>query len=282
MKNLIIKVLKKLGYTLKGIKPSIKHNDFNSIVKFLLENKKNVHTYFDIGANKGQSIELFKKMNANSQIHSFEPTPKLYRDLVKKFENDKTIKINNIGLGKEKDILTFYSFNKSSPVNSFLPMDKKSKFYKARLYNSSSNDSNFTNQTKIDVTSVDNYCNDNNIKEIDFMKIDTQGFEEEVLQGSKKMLQEHKISIIQLEIIFGFAYEKNSSMFKIEENLYQNGYKCIGITNSGNVLSWSAFQSDFLYVKKDIYDHIKNLHEENKDIKGVMKSIKKQKGQVLY
>tara|TARA_Y100001970_G_C14001568_1_gene733672 strand:- start:108 stop:956 length:849 start_codon:yes stop_codon:yes gene_type:complete len=282
MKNLILKILKKLGYTLKGIKPTIKNNDFYSIVKFLLENKKNIHTYFDIGANKGQSIEIFKKMNVNSQIHSFEPTLELYKGLIEKYKNDKTIKINNIGVGKEKDKLTFYSFNKASPVNSFSPMDKKSKFYKARLYSTSSNDSNFTSQTKINVTSVDSYCNENNIEEIDFMKIDTQGFEEEVLMGSKKMLREQKIGIIQLEIIFGFAYEKQSSLFKIEENLYQNGYRCIAVTNSGNILSWSAFQSDFLYVKKDIFDYIKKIHEENEDIKGVTKSIKKQIEQQLY
>ena len=88
--------------------------------------------------------------------------------------------------------------------------------------------------------------------------------------------------LIQLEIIFGFAYEKQSSLFKIEENLYQNGYRCIAVTNSGNILSWSAFQSDFLYVKKDIFDYIKKIHEENEDIKGVTKSIKKQIEQQLY
>jgi len=163
-----------------------------------------------------------------------------------------------------------------------LKINKKSKFYKARLYSTNSNDNNFTSQTKVNITSVDIYCKENNIKKIDFMKIDTQGFEEEVLVGSKKMLKEQKIGIIQLEFIFGFAYKKQANLFKIQKILYQNGFKCIAITNSGNILSWSAFQSDFLYVKKNIYDYIEKLHEDNKDIKGVTKSIKKQFEQQLY
>ena len=53
-------------------------------------------------------VYFHKKMNVNSQIHSFEPTLELYKGLIEKYKNDKTIKINNIGVGKEKDKLTFY------------------------------------------------------------------------------------------------------------------------------------------------------------------------------
>ena len=35
--------------------------------------KGNKHTVLDIGANVGQSINLFLKLNKNSQIFSFEP-----------------------------------------------------------------------------------------------------------------------------------------------------------------------------------------------------------------
>jgi len=107
MKNLILKIIKKFGYTLKGNKLTIKHNNFYSIVKFLLKNKKNVRTYFDIGAGKGEETEILKKMDVKSQIHSFEPTRMLYRDLIEKYKNNKTIKINNIGIGKKKQKYPF-------------------------------------------------------------------------------------------------------------------------------------------------------------------------------
>ena len=41
------------------------------------------------------------------------------------------------------------------------------------------------------------------------MKIDTQGFEPEVLDGSFEMLSNQKIKILEIELILGFAYEKN-------------------------------------------------------------------------
>ena len=78
IKRAILILINKLGYELKGKKKIIKHNDFDSIINFLLK-KKDIekHIYFDIGANLGQSIERFKKINPISKIHSFEPTPEL-------------------------------------------------------------------------------------------------------------------------------------------------------------------------------------------------------------
>ena len=62
IKRLILGLIKKSGYELKGIKKQVRYNDFDAIINFLLKDKKK-HVYFDVGANKGQSIERFKKIN---------------------------------------------------------------------------------------------------------------------------------------------------------------------------------------------------------------------------
>ena len=90
IKRQILGIIKKFGYELKGAKKIVKHNDFDSIISFLLNKKdKEKHIYFDVGANLGQSIKRFKKINPSSTIHSFEPTPELYKKLIENFGNDK-------------------------------------------------------------------------------------------------------------------------------------------------------------------------------------------------
>ena len=41
---------------------------------------KNLVTIFDVGANKGQSIDFFCKIFQNPIIHAFEPNPVLYKN----------------------------------------------------------------------------------------------------------------------------------------------------------------------------------------------------------
>ena len=280
IKRKISILIKKLGYDLKGIKKKVSHNDFDAIINFLLKDKKK-HIYFDIGAYEGQSIKRFKKINPQSNIHSFEPTPALYRKLVKNFNQDKSIKINNLGVADIKSKLDFHTY-KYHTVNSFVPVDSKSKFHKARILTAKLNPTDtkisrdfgkeeFAKVVKVDVTNIDSYCEENNISEIDFIKIDTQGSESKILLGMEKMLSNENVSIIELELILGFGYEKNFSIYDYEKILNNKNYKLIAINNSGNVISFSNYQTDLLYVKNEIFENIRNLHESNIGIKGVTK-----------
>ena len=89
------------------------------------------------------------------------------------------------------------------------------------------------------------------IGNIDFLKIDTQGYEEFVLEGSQNLLKENKIKIIKLEMIFSDLYSKKHSFFDIEKHL-QNNYKLISINNFGNTIDDANFNCDVIYVSKNL------------------------------
>ena len=74
-----------------------------------------------------------------------------------------------------------------------------------------SNQKNFTEKISVKVKKLDDYCHSNNINKINLIKIDTQGFEEEVLNGALNLIKENKIDIIELELVLGFAYKKTLS-----------------------------------------------------------------------
>ena len=268
-KRIIIRFIRLFGYDLKGIKKKITHNDFDSIIKFLLKDKKE-HVYFDVGANIGDSIERFKKINTNALIHSFEPTPDLSKKLKDKHSLDKSIIINNCGITDLKGKLKFYSY-KYHRVNSFVKIDENSKFLKSRLLNVKSNREDFEKIIDVDTTTIDIYCEENNINEIDFIKIDTQGSEEQSLKGMQNILSKGKVSIIELELILGFAYEKIFSFYDYEKYLNKHNYKLIALDNPGNIISYSNYQTNLLYVKNEIFENIRELHNANKNIAGVTK-----------
>ena len=277
--NIINRIINFFGYKLIGIKKIVKHNDFDSIINFILKNfKKNIFIFFDIGANTGQSIDRFLNYNYQPLIHSFEPTPELFKILKKKYSKQISkgqIFINEFGLGSSAGKMDFYAFNYNQ-INSFVPIEKNSKFERSRKLAEVKNLKKFEKKIKAKLSTLDNYCKENNINEIDLIKIDTQGFESEVLDGSYEMLSNQKIKIIEIELILGFAYEKKLSFFDLENKLQPHGYKLISISNSGNVISYSNFQVDLIYARNDIFENLRLMHNNNMEIDNVMKAVNEQ------
>jgi hypothetical protein len=59
------------------------------------------------------------------------------------------------------------------------------------------------------------------------LKIDTQGFELEVLKGSIEMLSKNAIGLVYLEIIFSEMYSNLPSLDEIYRYMMQNGFKLV-------------------------------------------------------
>lgn len=277
IKKIINRIFEFSGYKLKGIKKIVKHNDFDAIIKFIFDNfeKKDQFILFDVGANIGQSISRFLNYKKKVKIHSFEPTPELHKIIKTKYAQqveNKEIFINSFALGDSNNEKNFFSFEYNQ-INSFLSLEKNSKFEISRMIATNKKGSNFQKMFKVKMTTLDDYCKLNEIKEIDLIKIDTQGFEPEVLKGAHYMLSTQKIKILEIELILGFAYQKNLNFFDIEKYLSPFGYKLIAISNSGNSISFSNFQVDLIYVNKLIFESIRELHKKNLKIKDVVNSV---------
>src|SRR6056300_1589228 len=116
LKKIIIKVLKrtinKLGYTFK------RYN--NPII-------------FDVGGNRGQSIEKYLKIFDNPIIHSFEPIKTEFDYMCGKFKDNKNIFLNNFALGDKTEKKEFHvtartgnsSFNKINLNSDWLKVRAK-------------------------------------------------------------------------------------------------------------------------------------------------------------
>ena len=201
-------------------------------IKFLKKNKYNkFKLLIDIGAHKGESIELFSKNFNIKKIISFEASPITFKYLKKKIEkntqgyNNTEIVLENIALGAEDKIIEFKQFNESSS-STIKEVDEESKYYKRkfRLINFLSNKKTYQ-KIEIKIYRLKEYIEKNNIEKIDFMKIDTEGYEFEILLGLENKIK--LVDIIMFEHHYDNMIKKNYTYNDIHELLIKNNFKKI-------------------------------------------------------
>lgn len=208
---------------------------------------------FDVGANLGQSINLFKKHFPTSTIHSFEPIYECFNKMKSEFSDDNNINIYNFAVGNKIEKKSFNVYENSGH-SSFFEKNKNSYWWTRHNQNHIKERNRFKLEEKkidVEVITLDSFCEKYKIKNIDFLKIDTQGYEKFVLEGSQNLLKENKIKIIKLEMIFSELYTEKNSFFDIERNL-NNNYRLISINNFGNTIDDASFSCDVIYVSKDL------------------------------
>ena len=140
----------------------------------------------DVGANLGFLTTLCSQMVGSSGcVHSFEPSPATYLKLLEviKANGLKNVKSHNVGCGEVPAIMklsvTESSGNSSLRLRDDLP-------YRVRK----------TQDVKIVV--LDEYLG-SDLSRLDFLKIDTEGFEDSVLLGARNILMKfHPIIYLEL------------------------------------------------------------------------------------
>jgi len=148
---------------------------------------------FDVGANVGQSIEIFRKRFARPSIHSFEPGRATFEQLQRNTAGLADLQLNNVALGAASGSATLIE-NERTDMSSILEPGPDSWGEIERRYT-------------VDVTTVDDYCAQRGLERIDILKIDTQGFDLEVLRGAERMMKSGAIGLVFMEIIFSEMYK---------------------------------------------------------------------------
>jgi FkbM family methyltransferase len=145
---------------------------------------------FDIGANVGNYTCQLAHIHPNIDIFSFEPNPSTYTKLSANIAAFKNAQGFNLGLGSEKGFLNMYTY--ADDLES-----EHASVYRDVL--SELHSSNALVEKQVVIETIYDFCKGNRIEKIDFLKIDTEGFEYEVLKGAKDMLVNNRIPLIQFE-----------------------------------------------------------------------------------
>ncbi len=182
------------------------HKSFNEIVE--LQKEKLV--IFDVGANIGQTCNLYQKIFKIEDYFAFEPNLIAYNKLRQKFPQIKSF---NLAVGDKSTDIDFYISPISVLSTVILPKIESKRFvFKQKIIGKEN--SQFQ-KTIVKQITIDDFVGEHNITRIDLLKIDVEGFELQVLKGSEKTLRSGIISIIQLEQHFDDQRINNDSEIRL-------------------------------------------------------------------
>ena len=98
------------------------------------------------------------------------------------------------------------------------------------MHNSRSfQDKHASRQIRVDCTTIDRFCSECSIKKIDVLKIDTEGFDLEVLKGATSMLAHKAIKFIYFEFndIAPRSDASGGALVPIDQLIRAYGYRFI-------------------------------------------------------
>ena len=194
-------------------------NDYE--IKFdnkMMESLKKGDVVFDIGANVGFYSEKFARIvGEKGKVYAFEPLSESTKHIKKLMLKYPSIILEEVVLG-DRDCITSFVINKVK-TNSKNTNDYFSSM--VQLDNSSLN----ANIVKKEMYSLDTICQKYTVPE--FIKLDVEGFELNVLLGAKKTLASKKLKNIFIEMHFSLLSQRYQSYapLQIKKILQDNGFK---------------------------------------------------------
>lgn len=221
---------------------SIKGHDveIKSFYEKLILSDHKPSVFFDIGANYGTHSVLF--LANGIKTITFEPNPMCYMDF------DRIAMLNNLTYVLEKTAL---GHEKAHAVLQFPERDS----WLGSLSNESQKGLQGYNNVRsieVDVITLDSYVKQNNISP-DLIKIDTEGFELNVIRGARKLLTENELIIL-------FESTNRNQKNQLYDEFLGLGYR---IYNLNNNIDKSLSRENLLSCVSNNYLALKPTHPIN-------------------
>ena len=199
------------------------------IIKYFRNNiRKQSITVLDIGAHKGETIDLFYKNFNVSKIYSFEPNITLFKSLKskKKYNKSNKIEIFNLGFGDRNEVkeLNIFKDTSSSTINY---INENTNYFKRKkkLMSFFSRNKNFlVEKQKVQIRKLSEFISEQLIEKIDILKIDTEGYEYNILKNLNNN-DFAKIRFIYFEHHYDLMINKGYKFFDINKILINNKFQ---------------------------------------------------------
>ena len=182
-----------------------------------------VRMVFDVGANDGGSAVKFARAFPDAFIYSFEPVTSTFEILshnVQELTKRRRVMAVPLGLGATQATFDIH-LHPHSTMSSIVADETDSGATEA-----------------IQVTTVDAFAEANQVGRIDLLKIDTEGYDLEVLKGSEHMLRRQSIQFVLAEVSLDRPSPRHVPFEAIRDFLRPHGFAVYGIYDQQ--LEWSG------------------------------------------
>ena len=226
-------IFKKIGLKIeRHIKPS-----YMKIIE-----EQGISLVLDVGANSGQFANILRENEFKKKIISFEPTKTAYQKIIKSSQHDDFWIIHpRTAIGDKSGKTTINVAGNDGQSSSILKM--------GLTHIESAPNSSYIGQEEVDLITIDSIF-DEYVKKNDnvMLKIDVQGYEDQVLMGAKNNID--KIKLIKLELSLVNLYEGDKLFNYYFSKLEALGFKIWDLEpGHRNPYNGKLLQFDGIFVK---------------------------------
>ena len=236
--DLSIQEINKARYLRKQLK--VNYSRYSLFNKDWLINN-NIKTVIGIGANIGEFTAIFAELFPNAQIYAFEPLPDCFGQLTKVAKRYQgRVRAFNIALGTQEGSFEFHR-SAWAPASSFLEM---SDLHKKNYPHSAGSET-----VSVEVKTLDKVFENIDLKKNIFIKMDVQGFEDEVIKGGLEVIKRAKVLVIECSL--QQTYEGEPMFDGIYRLLRPMGFEYRGSLKQSVCKDDESFlQADCVFMKR--------------------------------
>lgn len=187
----------------------------------------------EAGAYKGIDTEEMSRLWPNGHIYTFEPVPELYHQVLQRVGYRKNVECYNVALGAESGTTSLYVSTGASDASSSIRKPGEVTQYHP--------DITFDELSEVPVTTLHEFVTDHEIQRVDFLWLDLQGAEFDVLRASPGVVQ--NASAIYTEVNHVESYEGTGLYPDLRGWLADHGFEV-----QREFLPWED-QGNVLFVK---------------------------------
>ena len=206
-----------------------------------------IQTVFDVGANRGWFTYQLHQSYPNACFYLFEPISSIVLSLRQNLERlglkeCDSLRINHTALGSCKATMLATAIPDCT-INHIIKADEDISRLSA---------SGVTPTEMVDVDTGDSFCNLNGISHIDYLKVDCEGHDLEVLEGFRSMLQQGLVKFVQVECRLGTRSEFSDgiSYEDVDQFLAPFNYCLFRVINQASSFSPFISRADIIWISR--------------------------------
>lgn len=180
----------------------------------------------EAGAFDGNDTVRISQFFPNGFIHSFEPIPQLYERVLEKSQGKRNITCYKTALSDQNGIAKFYV----SYYHTLLGASSSLLAPKEHLHLAP--DVKFPEVIDVETITLDDWASEHRIEKVDFLWLDMQGFELNMLKASQ-IARNAKAIYTEVELVE--AYEGQYFYEDLLEWMQANGFELIAIDFNQNI-----------------------------------------------
>lgn len=193
-------------------------------------------TLFDVGANVGQSARAMAAAFPRARIHSFEPASDTFRLLERNVAALPRVTCHRLALGER------------GGTASLLRTDNLA----MRRLTREDSDTGGGDRETVPVATLDEFCAGHGVERIDFLKVDAEGFDLQVLRGGRGLLGRHGVAAVQCEVGLDPDNQAHCSYDAVRDELVPLGYRLFGFYQQKPRETQALRRADAVFASPDL------------------------------